>query len=790
MLFRSIFYLDFVIILKTLLLKNAIIILYLMGFIHLYKRFGRKNVKITADNRNIVDNVFENANLERRNCLYEHEVYQILNGIGMDVPNHYFLKIGEKVTSEILSNFGDEVIVKIVSEDIAHKQKVGGVKKVKSYEPLYVQYVLERMQEEVLSHFEDGNKPKISGFLIVELIQFTQSLGYEILLGVKTDPSFGPVVTLSKGGDDAEFFAKHYDKANLLIPRLSFEEASNLTNKLKIKHKFKAIGHEEYLEFIAKATSVISALAYDYSPINESNPKYYIKTMDINPFVITKDNRFVAVDGYVEFELAKESKRFLPQVNMENLKSFFNPKGIAVIGVTSDPGKYSLGKEIARLLHDLDRDDLYCINQRGGEVLLGNKTYKLYQSLDEIDAEIEMVVYAAPAKFTLDFFTSLNNKVPKSVVLIPGISQDIEYATFAKQLREVVPEGVRVIGPNCMGVFYGEDENQKGVNTLFIDEERLHLVASEFSNTALLTQSGGLAITLIDKMPNAPIFKSIVSFGNKYDVKITDLIKYFNQDPAVKVIALYIEGFDPGEGRVFYDLMSEVTKPVLVYKSGRTDAGAKAAASHTAAMTGDYDVFEAACKQASVFLTEDTEAYHDSVKVFALLADKKVTGNRVAGVVNAGFEATVASDELGILVPAVFSQKTQERIDSLNRHGLVNTGMSILDVTPMTDDLLFNDFIEAALQDDEVDCVFVGIVPHVDNIKATPTTCTDQDSLANLIVNLYKKYNKPLVVSVNGGEYYSHFVDEIEKAGIPVYQDIRSAVRSLERFVRYHISKN
>lgn len=751
---------------------------------------GGKTVKITTDNRTIVDSVFEKANLEGRSCLFEHEVYQILGGIGMDIPNHHFLKLGDKVTSEILSNFGDEVIVKIVSPDIAHKQKLGGVKKVKSYEPLYVQYVLERMQEEVLSHYKEDKAPEISGFLIVELIQFTQSIGYEILLGFKSDPSFGPVVTLSKGGDDAEFFAKYYDKANLVVPPLSYEEAQALTEKLKIKHKFKNIGHEEYLDFIAKATSAVSALAYDYSHINENKTNYYIKTMDINPFVITKDNRFVAVDGYVEFEHAQESKRSLPQVNVQNIESFFNPKGVAVIGVTSEPGKYSLGKEIARLLHDLKRDDLYCVNQRGGEVVLGNVTYPLYESLDVIEAEIEMVVYAAPAKYILDFFVNLKGKIPKSVILIPGISQDIDYATFAKQLHEVVPEGIRVIGPNCMGVFYGEDENQKGVNTLFIDEDRLHLVASEFSNTALLTQSGGMAITLIDKMPNAPIFKSVVSFGNKYDIKITDLIKYFNQDPAIKVIALYIEGFDPGEGRVFYDLMSEVTKPVLVYKSGRTDVGAKAAASHTAAMTGDYDVFEAACKQASVFLTEDTEAYHDSVKAFALLADKKVTGNRVSGVVNAGFEATVASDELGILEPAVFSKNTQERIDALNRHGLVNTSMSILDVTPMTDDLLFKDFIETALQDDAVDCVFVGIVPHVDNIKATPTTCNDENSLANLIVNLYKKYDKPLVVSVNGGEYYSHFVDVIESAGIPVYQDIRSAVRSLERFVRYHINKN
>ncbi|PKM52237.1 MAG: hypothetical protein CVV02_02405 [Firmicutes bacterium HGW-Firmicutes-7] len=744
-------------------------------------------MNITTDNRTIVDNVFEQANKEERNILFEHEVYQILNGIGLDTPKYHYLEVSEEVTSEILSGFGDEVIVKIVSSDIAHKQKVGGVKKVKNYEPLFVQYVLEKMKQEVLSHYDEDNKPKINGFLIVELVEFKQSIGYEILIGVKDDPSFGPIVTLSKGGDDAEFFAKYYDKANLLMPQLSLTEAKQIINKLNIKHKFKSIGHEEYLDFIAEAASVISALAYNYSYICAERSAYFIKTMDINPFVITKDNRFIAVDGYIEFEKAIDSNKYLPNVNTTNIKTFFNPKGIAVIGVSSDPTKYSMGREIARLLHDLRRDDLYCVNVRGGEAVLGNKTYTLYESIEDIPYDIEMVVYAAPAKHITSFISKLKSNGPKSIVLIPGISQDLDYVTFTNELNKVIPKDVRIIGPNCMGVFYGEDENQKGVNTLFIDEERLHLAVSEHSNTALLTQSGGMAITLIDKMPNAPIFKSIVSFGNKYDIKITDLIKYFNQDSQIKVIALYIEGFAPGEGRVFYDLMREVHKPVLVYKSGRTDVGAKAAASHTAAMTGDYDVFEAACSQSKVLLIEDTEAYHDSVKAFALLANKKVTGNKVAGVLNAGFEATVASDELGILEPAIFSTGTQDYIDSINSHGLVNTSMSILDVTPMTNDILFKEFIEAALLDDAVDCVFVGIVPHVENIKATPNTCNDENSLANLIVALNKKYDKPLVVSVNGGEYYGDFVDIMERAGIPVYADIRSAVKSLERFVKYHL---
>lgn len=744
-------------------------------------------MKINQQNKIIVDGVFDKAYGEGRTSLYEHEVYEILGGIGLDTPKYHFLKIGENVTSKILSEFSDEVIIKVVSSDIAHKQKVGGVKKVKNHEPLFVQYVIEKMKDEVLSHYDESNQPIINGFLIVELVDFKQSIGYEILVGVKDDPSFGPIVTVSKGGDDAEFFAKYYDKANLLLPHLSYDEAKKLANSLKIKHKFEKIGHGEYIDFIAKTASIISSLSYDYSYVNNEDTNYYIKTMDVNPFVITTDDRFIAVDGYIEFERANESTNCLPAVNEKNLQSFFDPKGIAVVGVSSNVNKYSMAREIVHLLHDLKRDDLYCINTKGGETTIGDKVYPLYTSLEAIEDEVEMVVYAAPAQYITSFFNSLEKKVPKSVVLIPGIPQDTKYTEFAEQLSHAVPEGVRIIGPNCMGVFYGGDDKQKGVNTLFIDEERLHLKVSEYSNTALLTQSGGVAITLIDKMPNTPIFKSIISFGNKYDVKITDLIKYFNHDDAVKVISLYIEGFDPGEGRAFYELMSEVDKPIVVYKSGKTDAGAKAAASHTAAMTGDYDVFEAACKQTSVILLDDIQEYQDTLKAFSLLADKKVRGNRVAGIMNAGFEATVASDELGLLQPAKFSEATQKRIDAINTHGLVDTNTSILDVTPMTDDVMYRDFVEAALQDDAVDCVFVGVVPHVDNIKSTPSLCHDEDSLANLLVDLFKKYDKPIIVSVNAGEYYSEFVDIMEKAGIPVYADVRAAVRSLDKYVKYHI---
>ncbi len=346
-------------------------------------------------------------------------------------------------------------------------------------------------------------------------------------------------------------------------------------------------------------------------------------------------------------------------------------------------------------------------------------------------------------------------------------------------------EGIRVIGPNCMGTYYGKGKDAIGVNSLFIEEDRLHIESNERSNVVLLSQSGGMAITMIDKLKNTPIFKAVVSFGNKYDVKITDLIALFELQDIIEVIALYVEGFDTLEGRAFFEIAKNSIKPIIVYKGGKTEAGAKAAQSHTASMTGDYEVFESACQQANVILLEDASMYMNTIKTFSLLAHKEINGMNVAGVLNAGFEATIASDELGSLQLAKPSEKTMKTLKSINTHGLVDVSNSIMDVTPMTDDVMYGKYIEAFLKDDNVDSVLVGVVPHVENIKSTPDTCHDENSLANIVVKLFHKYNKPIIVSVNASEYYGEFVSIMEKGGLPVFSDIRSAVRTLEIFAKY-----
>jgi acyl-CoA synthetase (NDP forming) len=749
-------------------------------------------MKLTAEMIGRIDGILAAARDQGRATLYEHEVYGILQTVGLGVPRHRFVRDVREVTPDLLSGVGHTVMVKIVSPGIPHKQKLGGVKRVATADPLYVQFVVTRMREEVASHFAAGEAPEVTGFLLVEYVPHTQALGYEVLVGCREDPAFGPVLTVSKGGDDAEFFAAHFDPANLFLPPMEYADALALMRSLNIRHKFEQIGHPEYLEHMARAVAGLSMLAFHYSPISAA-PRFILTSFEVNPFVIAKDGRFVALDGLAEFRAVSQADVWAAGPKSDNLQAFFRPRGVAVVGVSADLAKYSLGREIAALLHDLGRSDLFFINPKGGSVLLGGTKYPLYRDLTELPTPVELVVYAAPAQSAPDFLRTLGGSVVRAVILIPGIPASMAYAEFARQLEEAKPPGIRVLGPNCMGVYFSPGPEDggglRGVNTLFINEQRLAVRSAEHANAVLLTQSGALAVTTLDKLRGCRPFRSVVSFGNQFDVKVSDLLAFFERDPSVGVIALYIEGFDPGEGRRFYDMACGMETPIVVYKAGRTQAGARSAASHTAAISGSYEVFRAACQQAGVILAETIEEYYDLVKTFALLAAKPPAGHRVAGVVNAGFESTMGADELRGLTQAQFTPETIERLNRINRHGLVDTSTPFLDITPMADDRMYAEFVEAVIVDPGVDCVFVAVVPHAVSLKTDPETCHDPDGLATLLLDLAGKHDKPLVVSVNAGRYYGNFVALLEDGGLPVYADIRSAIASLDTFVSYRLGR-
>lgn len=735
-----------------------------------------------------MDRMFQNAYAEGRNTLYEHEVYDMLSAIGIDVPECVFVKDIREVSEETLARFKTPfLMIKMVSRDLAHNQRYGGVKKVSGKDPLFIQFVMTRMQEKVLSYFPEGGKPQVDGFLIIEFIKFTQSLGNEIMIGLQDDLAFGSVTMLTKGGDDAEFFAKYYDAANLILSPISYQDAFELSKNLKIKHKYEETGHSDYIDKLAKAVSAISQLGYDYSLISPKLPQFHLKVLDVNPLVFSEDGRFTAVDGYAEFAKVGTESLYNKYPDTANLDKFFKPKGIAIFGVSSDPEKYSMARVIVTLFTDLGRDDVYCVNPKGGSTQIAGRNFPLYTGFEEIPDNVDLIVYAAPAKNTLKFLESIPED--RAIILISGIPPEIDYSEFMRATKNR-RAGIRIVGPNCMGVFNAPADGKPGVNTLFINESKLRISHSPASNLALLTQSGAMGISLIERTQHSKIIRSIVSFGNKADVNIPDLLSYFEGEQNIDVISLYIEGINEHEGRQFFELSSKSEKPIIVYKSGRTQAGAKAAASHTASMSGSYDVFKAACGQAGCILTEELDDFYNFTKAFSMLSTKKVQGKRVAGVVNAGLDATMGADTIYFLEQTTFAEATQLKIRELNTQGLVDINTSFLDVTPMTDDIAFAGYVKAAVADENVDCMFVAIVPHIENLKTVESDYMDPDAICVLLANIAKNTNKPIVVSVNTGNHYQHIVAYLEEQGIPVYPNIHAAIRSLDAYVKYFYNKN
>jgi acyl-CoA synthetase (NDP forming) len=149
----------------------------------------------------------------------------------------------------------------------------------------------------------------------------------------------------------------------------------------------------------------------------------------------------------------------------------------------------------------------------------------------------------------------------------------------------------------------------------------------------------------------------------------------------------------------------------------------------------------------------------------------------------------MGADELGGLCQATLSPATLARLNAINRHGLVDTSSPFLDVTPMADDQMYADYVEAVIQDPGVDCVFVAVVPHAVTLKTDPETCRDADGLARRLLDVAARTAKPVVISVNAGRYYADFVALLEEGGLPVYADIRSAIASLDTLVAHRLAR-
>jgi len=379
---------------------------------------------------------------------------------------------------------------------------------------------------------------------------------------------------------------------------------------------------------------------------------------------------------------------------MENIKNFFYPKSICVVGASTK--EKSIGYELLHTISNYGyKGIIYPVNPKAESVL----GYKCYKSIEEIDGQIDLGIVVVPKQFAEDSVDSLLAKNVKSIVLITAGFKEVgkEGEEVEKQITKKVKDaGARLVGPNCMGVINTLESTK--LNATFVAEK------PETGGTGFLSQSGALGAAVLNSLRETDIkFAHFISVGNKADINENDLLHFWQSDDNIKTITTYLESFVDGENFIKPLITGEVTKPVIVLKAGKTSSGMKAASSHTGALSSRDQVVEAVLRQFGILRVNDINELFNTAKGFENFPFPK--GNRVAVITNAGGPAILAVDSLEKenLILAEFSEETKKELkEVVNPEGSV---MNPVDLLPGATAEVYRKVNEIVVQDTNVDSV-------------------------------------------------------------------------------------
>ena len=742
--------------------------------------------RLTDHSIKAVDRIIRFAHNQGRRILFEHEVYTILSSLGIEVPLHVLVTGHPQVADKLLAPFrSKKIVLKVVAAQISHKAGAGGVRVVAN-DAASVRQACQRMERDFA-----GQGIDIQGILLVQWIEYSRELGNEVLLGFRESETFGPVLSFSKGGVDAEHFAAHFSPPNLILAPIDRRWAQALLASTHIYQKYVGQGKDHYVERCVSAGMAFSDLALAFSNYFESTSEFVLTEFEVNPFIFTPKGRFIALDGLARFELRQPAPASIALQPENTIRPFFEPHGIAVVGFSrADATKP--GHIIVKNLLQVQRQDVYAVNPKGGRFEFNGKVIPVYPSIKSIPAQVDLAIVTVPADAALSVVEDCAQKGIKAVILIPGGFSEVHRNREAEEriLALSREKGFRVMGPNCLGIIYAGNSTGSAINTFFVPEEKFSINFGKETNVAILSQSGALGLIEIENLKNAISPRVIVSYGNQLDVDPCDLVNYFQKDAAVDVIGCYIEGFKPRMGRKFFNVAGSSRKPVIVYKAGRTAEGRKATESHTASIAGEYEVARAAMKQAGLIVADTMIDHGDLVKTFALLHHFKVSGNRLVVIANAGYEKTIAADNLGKMQLADLDDATRRTLQDILPPMVVAD--PLLDLTPMADDATFENCIQTVLASNAVDALLISIVPQSALLHTTDDEIQhNPDNIAARIIRLVHQHKKPAVVSVNvisgADALYNRLGKTLDAGGVPTFLTADRAMFCLNAFIRYRL---
>ncbi|MCX9080643.1 MAG: bifunctional acetate--CoA ligase family protein/GNAT family N-acetyltransferase [Candidatus Methanoperedens sp.] len=448
-----------------------------------------------------------------------------------------------------------------------------------------------------------------------------------------------------------------------------------------------------------------------------------------------------------------------------NLDNIFNPKSIALIGASDEKG--SVGNILMKNLTEMDYGGLvYPVNIRKQEIM-GKKAYK---AVSQLPQTVDLAIIATPAATVPGLVEECGNAGIKGIIIISAGFKEV--GASGKILEERILEikkkyNMRILGPNCLGIIHPDI----GLNATFISRRQ------ETGNITFLSQSGALGSAILDLAIHENIkFSNFVSVGSMIDVNFGDMIDYFGTDPKTRSILMYIEGIT--DARKFMSAARHFsrTKPIIVVKSGRSAESAKAAASHTGAITGEDMVYDAAFKRAGIVRVKDIADLFNCAE--AIGKHPLPQGPNIAIITNAGGPGVMASDAV-ILLGGKLAQLSNTTIEKLN--GILPPHWSKSNPIDILGDAKaprYEAAAEACFIDENVDCIL---------IIYTPQGSSDPAEIAEKMLSLYKnkKFSKPFFASFMGYE-------EVEKAnhiltdnGVPTYSTPEQAVATYMYMYEY-----
>lgn len=454
-----------------------------------------------------------------------------------------------------------------------------------------------------------------------------------------------------------------------------------------------------------------------------------------------------------------------------DIRFFFEPSSVAVVGASRSPFKF--GHFLLMNLLDLGFEGkVYAVNPRAEEVL----GLKAYPSVDLIPGEVEVAAIIVPAPLVPQVMRDCAKKGVKGVVICSSGFREAggEGVKLEREIVEIAKKaGIRIVGPNTTGIL----NTTNNFTTSFMPLPKLR----KGGNVAFIAQTGLFAAASFWWILTAEPFglSKVMGLGNKSDVDDSEALEYLAHDEDTEVIAMYMEGVKDGLRFLKAAQQAARKKPVLILKSGRTEVGMKASASHTGSLAINDEIFDAVCKKAGIIRVKDFEELMDLAKAFALQPLSK--GNRLAIASMTGAGCVMAADysaEYGLEVTPL-SDRTVKHIESylpswIKVRNPFDTEM-LFESVGSEDALRIS--LGEMLEDENIDCA----------VTVLPTSPMFAFDIQGVVSEIRKKLpDKPFVVNIIGAkDMVELWTKQLEECGVPVYPSIERCVRALGALSKY-----